>query len=290
MDYFSVTVLIIVTFIFISDRSVKNIDRIKKEKGNIDIYTEMENIKTKLEIRKINTNDMNYNNILKQVQASKSEYIILQNDELNLNSSQLDTFIANYIDNNKKTCAFNLLYVYKGKKWSLKKIYIDIINYLNIFNKNDLTTYGLIICTKYDFLQSEKKFKKSLTSYTPVESTHVEFTREEIKIANLKRIYIDKLTKANIDIIVRLVLLIISGSVITTNLIYSILNVNNNINGLIISCVIYYCYSYIIRYIYKPIGKHKIVATYIFPIYFISYIIVSIYTLAAKVIKKVHAS
>jgi len=124
----------------------------------------------------------------------------------------------------------------------------------------------------------------------PRQRYNIEYNKNEIEKTTLKSIYISKIKEANIDIILKILLLIISGSIITTNLIYSILNINNNISNVIISGVIYYCYSYIIRYIYKPIGKQRIIATYIFPFYFIAYIIVGISTWCTKVIKKVHAS
>ena len=290
MDYFSVIILVIVTFVFISDRSVKSIDRIKNEKIDLDITQQINNIKEKLDVIKVNTEDTNYINILKTTEKSQKEYILLQNSKLELNDSEIDILIANYINCGEIPSGFNLLYVYLDKKWSFKKLYIDIINYLNIFNKKDLSTYGVIICKKDDVISNENSLKNKLISYTPSGATHIKFTKEEIKTEKLKRIYINKIKEANLSIIIRILLLIISGSVITTNLIYSILNVNNNINGLIISGVIYYCYSYIIIYIYKPIGRRRLVATYIFPIYFLSYIIVGIGALGSRVIKKVHAS
>lgn len=290
MDYFSVIVLVIVIFIFASDRSVKSIDNIIKEKTDINILQEIRNVKEKIDVIKISTKDMHYANILKITKKTKNKYVLLQNSELELTEKDIDTLIANYIYSNKISCGFNLLYVYCEKKWTFKKLYLDIINYLNIFNKKELSTYGVVICAKEDFSKCENKFKKDIVSYTPSQYTHVEFTKDEIKTTKLKRIYISKISEANIDIVIKILLLIISGSIITTNLIYSIFNVNNNINGLIISLVVYYCYSYIIRYIYKPIGKQRVIATYIFPIYFISYIIVGISSLVSRGIKKVQAS
>jgi len=290
MDYFSVIVLITITFVFISDRYVKSIEDIKEAKKDIDIIEQINIIKEKMDVIKICEKDMNPIDILKITRKSKKEYILIQNNKLELNNTDADILVANYINSNQKPCGFNLLYVNQETKWSLKRLYIDIINYLNIFNRKDLSTYGVIICKMKELIQQEKTFKKQLISYIPTNATNIELKKEEIKTTNLKKIYINKIKEANISIIIRILLLIVSGSIITTNLIYSILNVNNSINGLIISSVIYYCYSYIIRYIYKPIGKQRILASYIFPIYFITYIIVGIYTFGTKVIKKVHAS
>lgn len=292
MDYFSVIVLIIIIFIFITDRKAKTIEEIKT--GNDNIQNEIDDVKQNLEIIEVSTKDMNYDKLLKNIQSKKleKEHIIIKNNRIKLNENDIDTLIANYISSKGRICGFNLQYSYNEKRWSIKKIYVDIINYLNIFNKQELSTYAVIICKREDRdkLQEEKSFKENLISYTPTEFTNITLTNEEIKKDNLKKIYTYKLESANISITLKILLLIFSGSIITTNLIYYIFNVNNNINGLIIAAVIYFCYSYIIRYIYRPIGRRRVFASYIFPLYFIAYIVVSIYTLISKVIKKVHAS
>lgn len=292
MDYFSVIVLIIIIFIFITDRKAKTIEEIKT--GNDNIQNEIDDVKQNLEIIEVSTKDMNYDKLLKNIQSKKleKEHIIIKNNRIKLNENDIDTLIANYISSKGRICGFNLQYSYNEKRWSIKKIYVDIINYLNIFNKQKLSTYAVIICKREDRdkLQDEKNFKENLISYTPTEFTNITLTNEEIKKDNLKKIYTYKLESANISITLKILLLIFSGSIITTNLIYYIFNVNNNINGLIIAAVIYFCYSYIIRYIYRPIGRRRVFASYIFPLYFIAYIVVSIYTLIMKVIKKVHAS
>jgi len=289
MDYFSVIVLVIVTLVFVSDRKVKSIDKIINEKTDVNLYEKIHDIKEKMTVIEIDTKEMDYDNLVKITQGIDKEYILLYNRQLQLTNEDIDLLIANYI-NCETPCGFNLLYIYQNKKWSLKKIYVDIINYLNIFNKKDFSTYGAIICKKIDLMEDDRNLKSRLISYTPHKTTYIEYNKNEIEKTTLKSIYISKIKEANIDIILKILLLIISGSIITTNLIYSILNINNNISNVIISGVIYYCYSYIIRYIYKPIGKQRIIATYIFPFYFIAYIIVGISTWCTKVIKKVHAS
>lgn len=288
MDYFSVIVLIIVVFIFMADRKVKTIEAIRKE--NNDILKEIETLKQNLKLIKVEPKDMEYSKLQKNIETIKQEYVLIQNEEIKLNENDVNKLIANYIKVEKNPCGFNLQYSYNEKKWSFKKLYIDIINYLNIFNKQEISTYGVVISTKEDLTKIEKEFKEKLISYIPTEITNVNFTNDKIKKEQLKEIYIRKLNSANISIILKLLLLIISGSIITTNLVYSVFDINNNINSLIIAIVIYYCYSYIIRYIYKPIGKQRVVASYIFPLYFIAYVFVSIQTLISKVIKKVHAS
>jgi len=288
MDYFSVIVLIIVVFIFISDRKIKNIDTILGV--DEEIFIKIEELKQNLKIINLKSKDMHYNKIKKILNEQNEEYLLIKNSNINLNKQNIDTIVANYIICGKRPCGFNLLYSYETKKLSLKRIYVDIVNYLNIFNKQELDTYAIMIVKKTDFQNNEKRFRQNIVSYTPTEFTNVVISDEYMKGNNFKRIYIAKINNSNKQIIFKLLLLIISGSFITSNLIYSILNIDNNLTNLIVSIVIYCCYSYIIRYVYSPIGKQRVLASYIFPIYFLSYIFISIYMVVAKVIKKVQAS
>lgn len=284
MDYFSVIVLVIVVFVFITDKKAKTVQIIEREDKLI--LNKVQEIRKDLKIIKITTKDMCYEKILKIIQDLKQEYVLIQNSKINLKEENITKILANYISENKRPCGFNLVYSYSEKKWTLKKVYIDIINYLNIFNKQELATYGVIILKKNDKIESEKIFKETMISYLPEEFTNINFTKNEIKKEKMKKIYLDKINKADIWITLKFLLFVISGTIITTNLIYSILNLDN-INSVIISGVIYYCYSYIIRHIYIPIGKQRVIASYIFPIYFIAYIIVNVNSVIAKVIKRV---
>ena len=140
MDYFSVIVLVIVTLVFISDRRVKSIDKIINEKAETELYKKIDSIKEKMTVIKLDIKQMNYAKILKCTQNIDKEYIFLCNKQLKLTDDDIDLLIANYI-NCEAPCGFNLLYVYQNKKWSLKKIYIEKINYLNIFNNYTLLYY-----------------------------------------------------------------------------------------------------------------------------------------------------
>ena len=59
MDYFSVIILVIVAFVFISDRNIKSIEKIKHEKTNINIEQEIDNINEQLEIIKTESKNIN---------------------------------------------------------------------------------------------------------------------------------------------------------------------------------------------------------------------------------------
>ena len=288
MDYFSVIVLIIVTFVFASDKKLKQIEDIQNK--NCELSKAIDEFNNKVEIIKIKENQMNYE-YMKQIAALKnSEFILFQNNDIVLNKDEYKRLIANYIENAQKISGFNLIYNYE-EKISLNSIYVDLINYLNIFNRKEFSTYGVIICKKEDFNKDEKIFKKETISYNCKDIVKINFKKQNITKEKFKNIFVNKLRKTNFNLMLKLLLLVFSGTLITSNLLYSLINIKENVSKLIISLVIYYCYSYIIRYIYSPLKKNKTVAAFLFPVYFIIYIITTIYAfVSSKVIKKVQAS
>lgn len=294
MDYFSIIVLIVVIFIFISDRKLKPISEIKKQENKIEQKTQQ--IKDNMAIIRLRTDKITYFNIQKIARDFENKYVLIINDKVKLKQNKLNLLIANYIYSKERPCGFNLIYTYKSKKLSLKRIYVDIINYLNIFNKQELSTYGVIICKRSDYINdetnenNEEQFKKKLLPYISDDLIKINFTNKQVEKGKLKNIYVKRISSANISMVIKVLFLILSGSLITTNLIYGVINFQNNFGDLIISAVIYFCYSYVIRYIYKPIGNKKMIASYIFPIYFLSYMVIAVHTLISKVIKNVHAS
>ena len=124
MDYFSVIILVIVAFIFISDRNIKSIEKIKQEKTNISIELEIDNINKQLEIIKTESKNINLYSLQNIIRKSNKKYVLIQNNEIELNNEQVNTLLANYINLDKNPCGFNLLYTYQEKKFSMKKIYL----------------------------------------------------------------------------------------------------------------------------------------------------------------------
>lgn len=287
MDYFSITILIIVVFVFMSDKKTKKLKEIIAQDKKI--IEKIDKVNSNIEIIKLSSEDITYESLINIVEKSDKEYVLIQNNKVKLNKKKIKELIANYITGNVAVAGFNLMYDIGKEKTTLKKLYVDLINYLNIFNKYELNTYGVIICKRQDALD-ESTLRKNLVSFSATKNTTILLNKKEIKKEKISKIYMRKLTNSNISIIIKMLLLIFSGSIITTNLIYAMFNIKNNITNLILATIIYYCYSYVIRYIYKPIGKKRIIASYIFPIYFIAYVCVGIYTLICKVIKKVQVS
>ena len=84
---------------------------------------------------------------------------------------------------------------------------------------------------------------------------------------------------------------IIVGVIVTSNLIYSIYLID--INKIIISSILYWCYSYVLRYMYSPIGKYKILSKYLLPIFLVLYLFFRVLNIVKNISmrnKKVQAS
>lgn len=289
MDYFNVIVLIIVSFIFVSDRKIKEIEELEKQDS--EILKKAEELMLNLQIIDTDMQEKNTVNLEEVIINTEKQYTLLKNKWLNLDNELIKTLIANYIISSKKICGFNAVYFNsnENKKVNLKRIYIDGINYLEIFNKQKLDNYGVVIIDKEHLIENNE-YMKDIVSFVPGKNIKLKIDCSNLSVDSIKKMCLNKLHKSDIKVILKIMFLILAGSTITANLIYSVFNVLNDVTGFVIAAIIYYCYSYIIRYLYEPIGRKRFAAKYIFPIYFLSYIVVVIYELIKKVINKVHAS
>ena len=276
MDYYSIIVLVIITFIFISDRKIKKVEDIKNQNNN-NFNENLKEVRDNLLVLKLNFDNITKNELYNLIRNKKNKYLLLENSLLNLNAKQIDTLIANFINSDKKICGFNIKYTYKkNKKSFFKKIYVSLINYLNIFNKNDITTYGVIILdlkdiNKIKFIKNKKVICNNIISYVQNKKINLNADISNINIKKYTLMCFKKIYNANLKFILKFTLLFITGTYITTNLIISITSIKINITNFFVSLAIYFCYSYILKYIYEPVGKEKIIASYFFPLYFIAY-------------------
>ena len=272
VDYFSIIVLIVITFVFITDRRIKS----KLDLDN-KIVNELNTIKKNFLYLKLNFESLSFEELINSINNSTYDYIFLESELLNLDESKRELLISNFINTDKKMCGFNVEYIYEdNKKISLKKVFINVINYLNIFNRKDLSTYGVVILKKEDIkklklLNNRKIYCKEIISYVQSKNEKLLIYLKNIDKKEYYDLFKEKIRKTEFSIIFKFFLLLITGSLITTRIIQSSINIRQNLAGFIISLTIYLCYSYIIKFIYEPMGKQKIIASYIFPIYFVIY-------------------
>lgn len=254
--YVYVILLLILIFILLKDKKIKSIEEIKEE---IDSINE--------KINDVITNSYICNiqdiNDISKIKSLNVEYIILKNKHIKLDN--LNTLVANYISQDYKMCGFNFNYKLSGNIF--KKAYIAGINYLLLFQKNNIESYGAIILKKEEI----EKCNKKLISFVADEILVYEENVDE-----MKNLYTKSLKYMDLNMIIKSLLLIVIGSMVTANLIYTFISIDyTNYMNFITALVIYYCYAYILNYIYKPVGRYKMFVKYIFPIYILLFILIT---------------
>lgn len=264
--YIYVILLLILVFLLLKDNKIKSIEEIKSKIDNID--KKIEDV-----IKKSCVCDIQ---CVKEENLTK-EYIILKNECVNLNENILKTLVANYILQEGKVCGFNLRYVVYKKANMLNKIYAIGINYLLLFQKNNIESYGVIILKKEElekYIKENTKLK-IVPFVSDEEILKCDITKQNIN--KLKKMYIKSLKYIDFNMIIKTILLIVIGSAVTANLIYSFINLDyTNYMNFVTAIIIYYCYSYILNYIYKPLGRYKMFVKYVFPIYILIFIVITI--------------
>lgn len=292
MDYFAVILLVIIIFTFLSDKKVLETQEINKKIDNIDRRVEeIYNDLLIIEFNKAKNEDEIYELINRKLIKSCNKYIILKDKDLKISNNSIKKMIANYINQNERKCVFIVNYEYKyiknkKSKDILNELYIAGINYINIFSKAHVNG-GAITILKREEIGTGNKKKVKCINFSPC---------NDIKIITNKKSFnhlLNKLTDiydSDFKMILKSLLLIVLGVTVTTNLIHAITILN--IEQIIIASMIYWCYSYVLNYMYSPIGKYRIISKYLLPIYIIIYFgFQIIYGVKRKINhKKVHAS
>lgn len=292
----TILILILVIFQYIAERKVESYEKIYNKFGK-KLKLEINNIKRQLLIIDINEYDT-YKSILLKIENNKQsnhKYILVKKEEFILSNKVLKLILSNYLYVDKNICGFNTKLIYDygdNKKLAVREVlndfYITSLNYIDIFNKKDLLSFGVTI-SKLENEIYKNKGKAKIISYISNDVMAIKLGSDKTKIItkNIKGYYKNKVSKANIFSIFKILIFILYGTIITGNMIYSTLNIRTDFFGFIISLIIYFCYVYIIRYIYKSIGKYKMIAKYMFPFYIISYIFVIIIVLIKEVIHRI---
>lgn len=292
MDYFAVFLLVIIIFTFLSDKRMLETQEISKKLDNItkrveEIYRDL----LIIEFNNEKNEDEIYDKINSKLNKSLKKYIILKDKDLKISNKSIKKMIANYINQNEKKCVFIVNYEYKyikNKKIKdiLNELYIAGINYINIFSKSHING-GTITILKREEVDARNKKKIKSINFSPCNDIKIMTNKNSFKY------FFNKLTDiydSDIKIILKSLLLISLGITVTSNLIHAITILN--VEQIIIASMIYWCYSYVLNYMYSPIGKYKILSKYLLPIYIIIYFgFQIIYGIKRRINhKKVHAS
>lgn len=264
MYYVQIVLLLVLIFLILNDKKVKDINELSIEKEKI--LEVIDNLKIinldREEISKLQMTDI----------KTDSKYVLMKNKDISINDKSLNTIVANFIDINYEICGFNINYKLDNKVRNiLKKAYVALINYLLLFQKHNILSYGVILFKIEDFSKV-----KNITSFM-ADDKILNYSIDNSNIKKLKTIYKDSLKHMDFIMGLKTVLTIFTGSVICTSLIYNFINISyDNYMDFLISVTLYYCYTYILNYIYKPMGRYKVLVSYIFPLYILIFVILSV--------------
>ena len=277
MNYVAITFLVLVVFFLLSNRKLLTYDEIIQK--NINLKEEIE--KVKQEIGYINrTNVKNIEELNLSLDKIKFKYVIY-GDVNDLDKKQVDIIVANFVKLNLKTCGFGFQYGYKSWEKTFKnllyKLLAACLNYIEMLSRQNKLNYSLIISSKDTIVQDVKRNNIEPFTLSPLLSRKVE--NEDLKESILRQ------RKLSLRNIISVMLTILAGTTVTANIIYTLIDImhfEGSIQSVIACILIYVCYANLNIEIYRPMGKFRFIASYLFPIYIVVFIIFTAYYYTKK--------
>lgn len=279
MHVISLVSMILVLFIFIDKYELKDVEKIFKhlKMQDSDQYIAKKTyIKSNLEIIKMKTVFQKD----EKMPDSEKQYVMLYKEGIEINDGLKDLLIYNYIISKTSIAVFEGSYILRtnNEKKKFKKIQAQImsnfLNYINIFDKENIDNYFVIIAESSE-LQNIKT--KRITHFFG-NNINLEINIEDnSKKKELQELYVNGIKGMSIKTSAKIGLFIFSIGSVTLNLIRSVINITDNFYAFLVSLAIYYCYTMVVKCMYRSIGKMKYVFTYMFPIYILVYFTLMIY-------------
>lgn len=275
MDYFIVFLLVLIIFTFLSDQKVLQIDEIERKIKHLN--KEISRIHNDLLVISIDENTKNDTSTLletirEKINNDNKKYIMLKDSNVKLTAKEIKLIIANYINKEEKMSGFLANYEYQYiENRKFKNMWNELrnmgINYLNIFSKSDIKVHSVIIMKNTE-VENVITNSNKLITFAPCEELKIlpsKINKEEF----LRKI--EKVYDSDIKAILKSILLVIVGVSVTANLIYAVYSLH--LGELIIAYIMYWCYSYVLKYMYSPIGKYKVLARYLLPLFVVIYLV-----------------
>jgi len=271
MNYVAITFLVLVVFFLLANKKLipyeeiiknNNIRRAVEQVRKNIIYINRDQVET---IEEIET----------RISKANSKYVVY-GDIKDLNEKQVNVLIANFVNVNKETCGLGYQFEYVSKEKRVKtllyKLLAACLNYIEMLSRHDKLNYSLIIAETNKLMQDIKN--NNIVSFTlsPLLTRRVE--TEDLKEGVLKK------HKISLRNTISIILTIIAGTAVTANIIYNLISVirlEGRIYDIIACTLIYICYANITVEIYKPMGIFRFVASYLFPLYIVVFIIFTSY-------------
>lgn len=276
MNYLAIFILVIVV-IFLLQK--KQVTKYKEENVSKENLTKMHYIKENTEY--IYTKDKTDIQIVDEINTSNKEYVFLTKED-KITQNQIDIVIYNFILEEENVCGFNMLYYVQNTKGIIKNIATHIlvacINYIQMLRKEDIYSYHFVCLKKDNILKGKtKNINKKKVNVQCFELS--EFLKKEVTTFRVKE-FVLKRNKLRISSILNFAFAILAGTVVTANVIYNlneVINKNASVYNVLACALIYVCYSNILSKVYSPMGRFRFVASYLFPIYIVLYVVLTAY-------------
>ncbi len=268
MNYLAIFILVIVVIFLIQKKQVMRYD--EKNISEEDLK-KMQYIRNNLEC--ICTKGLLHKEITNKMKNAKSEYILLSKSE-SVSKNQIDIVLYNFILANESPCGFDALFYFEKKSRKIKDVLFKFMaacmNYIQMLRKEDIYSH-YFVCLKKEELYVKKV---NLQSFELSNSLRKKVTKFRVKEFVLKR------NKLKFSTILNFAFVILAGTIVTANVIYNlnaVISRKASAYNVLACALIYVCYSNILGKVYSPMGRFRFIASYLFPIYIVLYIIVTAY-------------
>ncbi len=268
MNYLAIFMLVIVVFFLLKKNQLVKYDEKKLSSKELELMKYIKN-----NIVYINTNNKTISEIATNIQDLDCEYVMLTKRG-RLKPEDENTIIYNFVLNNEKSCGFNVEFYCDNSKNKfrnvLNKLIVACVNYIQMLRKEDISTYY------YVCLKKSERLVRNLDVQIFEISPNLKERLNEIKLKE----YLLKRNKLRFSNILSFFFMILAGAIVTANVLYNLNAVivfDASIYNVIACALIYVCYANILGKVYSPMGKYRFIASYLFPVYTVVYIVLTAY-------------
>lgn len=278
MNYLAIFILVIVVIFLIQKKQVARYEEKNISEENLK---KIQYIKSKLDC--ICTKEMSHEEVANKIESAKAEYIFLFKSE-NVTKRQMDLVLYNFVLVDEKPCGFDVLYYFEKTPKRFKNILASLIvacmNYIQMLRKEDIYSHYFVCLKKETILERNIKIQ----SFELSDKLSKKVTDFRMKEFALKR------NKLKFSTIFNFAFVILAGTIVTANVIYNLNAVilrNASAYNVLACALIYVCYSNILGKVYSPMGHFRFIASYLFPIYIVLYVVITAYYYIRKIVGEV---
>ena len=231
MYYTALISMVLVLFLFLKDKKLLTKIDIQKRSNRYNI----EEIEKKTEYIKENIKCMIYTDNI-NIKDIKTDYVLLYREDVILNNELLQNIYLNYIIQKEKPCVFSGRYIVDERIKEKNKIkfkekvkgflFSNLLNYICIFDKDNIDNYFIIILKKEE-IEALLNKQIPLNDIKSFDSERICInikyrTKEERR--DIVEKYLYGIRNMSIKTTVRIGLFIFSAGTVTVNLLNNIIN------------------------------------------------------------------